>query len=108
VLTNLVYDFTLLPSFDSDRNLRHQMRTAAVSVMANIAEGFDRQGAKEFAHFLSTAKGSCTEVRSHLYVALDRNYIERSQFEEAYNLSTEIGVKIFRLQDSLRNRSPRQ
>lgn len=50
--------------------------------MANIAEGFDREGNTEFSHFVSIAMGSCGEVRSHLYTVLDAGYISQSQFEE--------------------------
>ena len=50
--------------------------------MANIAEGFEREGDREFIQFLSDSKGSCGEVRSHLYVALDQGYVSQSRFEE--------------------------
>ena len=50
-------------------------------IMSNIAEGFERSGAKEFAQFLAIAKGSSGELRSQLYVALDQNYIAQSEFE---------------------------
>ena len=58
-----------------------QIRSAAASVMANIAEGFERGRQGEFYHFLSVAKGSCGEVRSHLYVALARGYLSNAEFE---------------------------
>jgi four helix bundle protein len=83
-LTNLVYDATLTGAFDADRDLRRQLRTAATSSMGNIAEGFDAGSDAEFQRFLRMAQRSATEVQSHLYVALDRHYLERAQFENLY------------------------
>lgn len=57
------------------------MRRAAVSIMSNIAEGFERGGNKEFVHFLSIAKGSCGELRAQRYVAADLQYIDLSTFQ---------------------------
>ncbi len=59
---------------------KNQLRRAAISIMSNIAEGFERGGRGEFAQFLSTAKGSCAEVRSLLYVALDEGFIDEPTF----------------------------
>ena len=56
------------------------MRRAAVSVMSNIAEGFERGGNKEFMQFLAIAKGSVGEIESQLYVALDQVYIDENEF----------------------------
>jgi four helix bundle protein len=67
--------------FRRDFNLADQVRRAALSVMANIAEGCGRTGERELHRFLSTSKGSCTEVRSHLYAALDDQLIDQSTFE---------------------------
>lgn len=58
-----------------DIGFRTQMQRASISVMNNIAEGFERSTRKDFAHFLDLAKGSCGEVRSMLYVAEDLNYL---------------------------------
>ncbi len=60
---------------DRDVGFRTQLQRAAVSVMNNIAEGFERKTPKDFAHFLDLAKGSCGEVRSMLYVAEDLEYL---------------------------------
>jgi four helix bundle protein len=69
--------------------LRDQTRRAARSVMANIAEGFERSGSKEFHKGLSVAVGSCAEVRSDLYTMLDTGLITQTQFDHLYALATE-------------------
>ena len=70
-LVKKVYKVTSTPSFRQDRPLTDQMTRSAVSIMSNIAEGFERDGKTEFRHFLSIAKGSCSELRSQLCVAAD-------------------------------------
>ena len=80
MLTRAVYEATQQGSFGKDWGLTSQMQRAAVSIMANIAEGFERGKPKEYLHFLSIAKASCAEVRSHLYVALDIGYIDQATF----------------------------
>ena len=71
-LTKSIHQITLKQRFSRDFGLRDQIRRAAVSVLSNIAEGFERDGDKEFIQFLSLAKGSCGEIRAQLYVALDQ------------------------------------
>ena len=75
---------------NKDFGFRDQIQRASVSIMNNIAEGFERRGDKELKHFLFIAKGSCGEVRSMLYLALSLEYINKTQYEEFYNLSIEI------------------
>jgi four helix bundle protein len=70
-LVSAVYRVSGKGKFEKDFGLRDQIRRAAVSVMSNIAEGFERCSDKEFNRFLYIAKGSAGEVRSHLFVALD-------------------------------------
>jgi four helix bundle protein len=65
------------------------MTRASLSVMSNIAEGFDRGGDKEFIQFLYYSKGSCSELRSQLYAAMDAGYLEQSDFESAFELAEE-------------------
>jgi four helix bundle protein len=68
-----------------------QIKRAAVSIMSNIAEGFERGGRAEFAQFLCTAKASCAEVRSLLYVALDEGYIDQPTFARLAAQAQEVG-----------------
>lgn len=85
-----VYRTTDQPGFRRDRGLREQMRRASVSIMANIAEGFDATTDREFLQFLGYALRSATEVQSHLYVALDRQYIDSAAFDATYGLSVRV------------------
>lgn len=89
-LTKLVYTFTRKGTFKTDFGLRDQIQRASVSVMSNIAEGFGRGGNNEFVQFLFVAKGSVSEVKSQIYVALDLGYIDDSDFKKAYAMSEEI------------------
>jgi four helix bundle protein len=91
VLTNKIYSVSGDGIFSRDFGLRDQLRRAAVSVMSNIAEGFERGGDKEFLHFLSLAKASSAEVRSHLHVALDQEYLTPSQFQELTSQAEMVG-----------------
>ncbi len=91
ILTRDVYLATRGDALRKDFGLANQIQRAAVSVMANIAEGYERHGQGEFYHFLGTAKASCAEVGSHLYVALDVGYLARSQFEDLHRQVNEVG-----------------
>ena len=73
-----------------DFGFRDQIQRAAVSIMNNISEGFERHTDKEFRHSLFIAKGSCAEVRSMLYLALDLNVIDHDQFDTLYQNTLEI------------------
>jgi four helix bundle protein len=84
-VTKAIYTVSRQEGFSRDFGLCNQIRRAAVSVLSNIAEGFDRNGDKEFIQFLSISKGSCSEVYSQLYVALDQEYIDETQFREIAN-----------------------
>lgn len=79
-LTRNVYGITKHEGFSRDFSLKGQICRASVSIMSNVAEGFERDGDKEFANFLSIAKGSAGETRSLLYVALDQQYISDAEF----------------------------
>ena len=80
-LTRAIYEVTRHGAFAKEYGLSGQIQRAAVSIMSNIAEGFERGGRGEFHQFLSTAKASCAEVRSQLYVALDVGYLDKSAFD---------------------------
>lgn len=73
-----------------DFSFRDQMQRAVISIMNNIAEGFERRGDKELKHFLFIAKGSCGEVRSMLYISYELGYITKQDFDRLYALSVEI------------------
>jgi four helix bundle protein len=90
-LTKRVYQVSSRGYFLNDYSLRNQIRRASVSIMSNIAEGFDRSGTREFIQFLATAKASAAEVRCQLYVALDQNYITSLEFGELSALAAETG-----------------
>jgi len=101
-LTREVYRITAAGPFSRDYGLRDQIRRASVSIMSNIAEGFERSGSGEFGQFLSTAKGSAGEVRSQLYVALDQEYLTQDSFEVLLQKGTEISRMISGLMTYLR------
>jgi four helix bundle protein len=90
-LTRLLYQVTADPRFDRDRSLRDQLRRASVSILSNIAEGFERGGNREFRQFLSQAKGSSGGIKVQLYVALDAKMISEEQFDDLYSLATDVG-----------------
>lgn len=103
-LTQEVYEITRHGAFTKDFALSGQIQRAAVSIMANIAEGFERGGRAEFPHFLSMAKASCGELRSHLYVALDIGYIEQPAFKSLLIMSEEVSRIISGLRSSVQQR----
>ena|SRR6266567_1971266 len=86
----LVVDIYQVFKNSKDYSFRDQIQRAAVSIMNNIAEGYERKGNKEFVKFLYIAKGSCAEVRSMLYLALDLHCINKDEFEKMYQQAIEI------------------
>ena len=90
VLTKDIYASAGTGLFAKDYGLRDQVQRASVSTMANIAEGFERGGDREFVQFLSNSKGSCGEVKSHLYVALDQGYVTQVSFDQLYAKADEV------------------
>lgn len=101
-LTNEVYAATHGAGFSKDFGLRDQIRRAAVSVMSNIAEGFERGGNQEFIQFLYIAKGSCGEVRAQLYVALDQKYLDGDHFVQMFNSFKKLSGMLSNLIDYLK------
>lgn len=104
-LTKSIYNLTSQGAFARDFGLRDQIRKASVSIMSNIAEGFERSGTKEFIQFLATAKGSAGEVRAQLYVALDQGYVEQPDFNELNQSVFQISKKLSGLMTYLRKTS---
>ena len=101
-LTQEVYRLTKTETFFKDFGLRDQIRRAAISVMSNIAEGFERGGNQEFVQFLYVAKASCGEVRSQLYVALDQGYATSNDSEKLLQLFRRLSGMISNLITYLR------
>ncbi|MBI5774982.1 MAG: four helix bundle protein [Verrucomicrobia bacterium] len=83
-------------NFTRDFDMRGQIRSAALSAMSNIAEGFERGTNKEFSHFLNIAKGSVGEVRSLLYAAIDEGYLTQPQFEKLFAQATTVSRRCSR------------
>ena len=101
-LTRAIYNVTKQERFSKDFGLVNQLRRASDSIMANIAEGFERGGKGEFQQFLSVAKGSNGELKSHLYIALDQSYINQQEFNQIYERAEKTGGQIGSLMNYLR------
>ena len=93
-LTNKIYNASSDGRFAKDFGLRDQIRRAAVSIMSNIAEGYERGGNKEFIQFLSIAKASCGEARSQLYVAMDQSYVSKTECEQLIDEFKKLSIMI--------------
>lgn len=89
-LVSEVYRVTKQGDFARDYGLRDQVQRASVSIMANVAEGFDSNSDEEFVRFLRYALRSATEVQSHLYVAVDQDYISQGAFDDLYKQATKV------------------
>ena len=101
-LCRKIYTITETEPFRHDLRFVQQIRAAAGSVMDNIAEGYERNGNKEFVYFLYIAKGSCGEVRSQLIRANDVGFIDDSTFHQLYDDALEVGRKIYYLSETIR------
>ena len=102
-MTKAIYAISNDGAFARDFGLRDQIRRASVSIMSNIAEGFERGGDKEFFQFVSLAKGSSGEVRAQLYVALDAGYIDQQTFSRLSDMATQINRMLAGLMKYLRS-----
>ncbi len=80
-LSDIIYSHSNKEKFSKDFGLRDQMRRASISVVSNIAEGFEREGNNQFIYFLLVAKASAGELRAQLYIARNQNYISMNEFE---------------------------
>lgn len=104
VLTKVIYQTTKQGFFASDFGLSGQIQRASVSIMSNIAEGFERGTLGDYLRFLVIAKASCAEVRSQLYVALDTGYLNQTEFDNLLKQAEEISRIISGLMASLSRR----
>jgi four helix bundle protein len=102
LLTKAIYRMTKEGGFAKDFALRDQIRRASMSIMSNIAEGFERGGNQEFMQFLYVAKASCGEVRSHLYVALDQSYVAQKDCDDASRSFRRLSIMISNLIEYLK------
>ena len=98
-----VYKTTSKSPLNQDFGFKDQIQRATISIMNNIAEGFERDNNKEFVRFLTYSKGSAGEVRSMLYIALDLEYITKEQFQKLYDLSILIIKQIASLKKYLKS-----
>lgn len=94
-LMKMIYEETDKKKFSKDFTLKDQIRRSAISIMANIAEGFERNSNKEFTQFLFIARGSAGEVRSHLYAAFELGYLEENSFNLLLNKAVEVSKSIW-------------
>jgi four helix bundle protein len=102
ILVRQIYTLTETGKFSKDYGLRDQLRRAAVSIIANIAEGFDWDSRAEFARFLGIARRSAVEVQSLLYVALDIGYIEKDTFQSYYDQANKVKALTSAFKSSLK------
>ena len=102
-ITNYIFQVIQNSELRKNFALKDQLIRCSISITANIAEGFERNSNKEFCYFLAIAKGSTGELRSFLYVLLDNQYIEQSDFEKLYQESQEISAMLSKLIHYLSN-----
>ena len=107
-ISQAAYQLTCSGDFARDFGLVDQIRRAAVSIMANIAEGFSRRSNQEFVQFLFIAKASAAELQSHLYVALDQRYIDQVSFQSLYDQADQCARQISGLISYLRRAQTQQ
>jgi four helix bundle protein len=93
-LVNRIYRITKTSLFSRDFVLCNQIRKTSISIPSNIAEGFERNGNKEFINFLSIAKGSTGELKTQLYIASDQGYISEVEFRELMHQANEVARMI--------------
>jgi len=94
-LTDQIYALTKREPFEADGALKDQIRRSAISVMSNIAEGFESRTQGQFIDFLGTAKASAGEVRSQLYVAHDQGYLDEKEFDSLSDLAEKASRQLY-------------
>ena len=103
-LSREIYKITKNESFSRDWGLQNQIRRAAVSVMSNIAEGFERYRNQDFAHFLAITRGSCIKVKSQLYLKKSLEYIFEDNFRKLHKLCSFLSGRIGKFRGSMNKR----
>ena len=101
-LANNIYNLSKTDKFSKDFGLRAQIRRASVSILSNIAEGYERDGNQELMQFLSIAKGSCGEVRSQLYIAGDQGYISKDDCEQMIDNCKKLSIMLHKFIEYLK------
>jgi four helix bundle protein len=102
LLAATIYRLTAQSAFSRDFGFKDQIQRASVSVMSNIAEGFERGSSAEFHQYLVIAKASCAELRAQLYLALDIGYIDQTIFDETMQLAEEVARLVGGLRTSIK------
>ncbi len=105
-IDNELFPLTKVNGFERDFKLKDQILNSSGSIMDNISEGFGRKTNRDFARFLSYSKGSCEEIKSQLYRAMDRGYIDQSQFQALYDQAHVVGRKLGSFMDVLEKNQP--
>ena len=100
-VNKIIYELSSKGGFARDFGFQNQMRRSSVSISSNIAEGWGRRSKKEFLRFLDIAKGSCNELKSQLYLAMDVNFLTQDEFEKVFELIDEVSKSIFGLMKHL-------
>ncbi len=103
-LTRMIYSLTDQGQFAKDFGLRNQIQRATVSVMSNIAEGFESRTQAQFLEYLGHSKASAGEVRCQLYIAMDLKYLTQEQFNQVFDLADKSSRQLARFMDYLETR----
>ena len=101
-LCKQIYAITKNQRFSKDFGLKDQIQRSSISVISNIAEGFERGSNNEFIQFLYIAKGSCGELRTQLYIALDLGYTSGEEFDKIIKVASEVSRLIYYLIESVK------
>jgi four helix bundle protein len=97
----MIYALTDQGNFAKDFGLKNQIQRASVSIMSNIAEGFESRTQAQFLDFLGHAKASAGEVRCQLYIAKDLSYLNQEQFQQVFDLADKVSRQIYRFMSYL-------
>jgi four helix bundle protein len=100
-LTRLIYALTDQGNFAKDYGLKNQIQRASVSIMSNIAEGFESRTQAQFLGYLGHAKASAGEVRCQLYIAMDLSYLKQEQFKQVFDLADKASRQLYRFMSYL-------